>query len=367
MNALLVLEDGSVFPGESFGASGETGGEVVFNTSMTGYVEVLSDPSYRGQMVTMTYPLIGNYGVTQADFESRQLWLSAFIVKELSRRVSNWRSEAPLPDLLAEHGVIGLEGIDTRRLVKHIREAGAMKAVVSTEVLEERQAVRLARESPGLVGRDLVQEVACRQSYEWTQTVPGMTAVEPRLDVAVMDYGVKWNILRLLATYGCRVRVWPAYARASDVLATKPDGIVLSNGPGDPAALPGIVSEVQKMLGRAPLFGICLGHQLLGQAMGGTTYKLKFGHHGGNQPVMYTVDRHVEITAQNHGFVVDIDSLPKGSVEVTHINLNDQTVEGLRCRQIPAFSVQYHPEAGPGPHDSRYLFELFVKMMEKGS
>jgi carbamoyl-phosphate synthase small subunit len=248
--------------------------------------------------------------------------------------------------------------------VKHIREAGAMKAALSTEVLDERELARLAREGPGLVGRDLVQEVAATESYDWTEPLPeGAPADGPRYDVVVMDYGLKWNILRLLVSHGCRVRVMPAYATAEEVLALSPDGVMLSNGPGDPAALPGIVAEVRKMLGRVPVFGICLGHQVLGQAMGGATSKLKFGHHGSNQPVMHLADRHVEITSQNHGFVVDLDSLPKGSVEVTHVNLNDGTVEGLRCLDVPALSVQYHPESAPGPHDSRYLFETFTRQM----
>jgi carbamoyl-phosphate synthase small subunit len=361
--ALLALEDGTTFRGRSFGAVGTAAGEVVFNTSMSGYVEVLTDPSYRGQIVTMTYPLIGNYGVTPEDFESRQAFLSAFIVKECSRRVSNWRSRMSLPEFLAAQGVIGLEGIDTRSLVRHIREAGAMKAVVSTEVLDADALVQMARQSPGLVGRDLVREVTCEAAYDWTEPLPDMPPAEPRFDVVVMDYGVKYNILRLLVSHGCRVHVMPAYTTAAEVLAREPDGVFLSNGPGDPAALPGIVAEVRAMLGRRPIFGICLGHQLLGQAMGGTTSKLKFGHHGGNQPVMHLRDRHVEISSQNHGFVVDMDSLPAGKVDVTHMNLNDHTVEGLWCKDMAAFSVQYHPEAAPGPHDSRYLFGMFTELM----
>jgi carbamoyl-phosphate synthase small subunit len=361
--ALLALEDGTTFRGRSFGAEGTAAAEVVFNTSMSGYVEVLTDPSYRGQMVTMTYPLVGNYGVTAEDFESRRTFLSAFIVKECSRRVSNWRSQTSLHEFLADQGVIGLQGIDTRALVRHIREAGAMNAVVSTEVLDPDRLVAMARTSPGLVGRDLVREVTCDQPYDWTEPSPDLPPGEPRFDVVVMDYGVKFNILRLLVSHGCRVHVVPASTKADDVLARRPDGIFLSNGPGDPAALPAIVAEVRAMLGKRPIFGICLGHQLLGQAMGGTTSKLKFGHHGGNQPVMHLRDRHVEISSQNHGFVVDTDSLPDGKVQVTHINLNDQTVEGLRCTDAPAFSVQYHPEAAPGPHDSRYLFGMFTDLM----
>lgn len=364
-DALLALEDGTTFRGRYFGASGTAAAEVVFNTAMTGYVEVLTDPSYRGQMVAMTYPLIGNYGVNRSDFESRGLWLSAFIVKEVSRRPSSWRSELSLQDLLAESGVIGVEGIDTRALVKHIREAGAMKAVVSTEIFDAARLVKMAKESPALMGRDLVQDVATAEAFEWTEGVADREAAPPTYHVVAMDYGIKYNILRLLVTYGCRVTVLPAYSKAEDVLALKPDGVFLSNGPGDPAALPGIVGEVKALLGKVPIFGICLGHQILGQAMDGATSKLKFGHHGANQPVMYLKDRHVEISSQNHGFVVDMDSLPEGSVEVTHVNLNDQTVEGIRCLEIPAFSVQYHPEAAPGPHDSRYLFEMFTRFMDE--
>ncbi|MBN2583935.1 MAG: glutamine-hydrolyzing carbamoyl-phosphate synthase small subunit, partial [Planctomycetes bacterium] len=297
------------------------------------------------------------------DYESRKVFLSAFIVKECSRRVSNWRSQLSLPELLEAQGVIGLEGIDTRALVKHIREAGAMKAVVSTEVLDAMDLVRMAGQSEGLLGRDLVREVTCEAAYDWDEPLADVEPKEPQFDIVVMDYGVKYNILRLLVTHGCRVHVVPAYTKAADILARNPDGIFLSNGPGDPAALPGIVAEVRAMLGQRPLFGICLGHQILGQAMGGTTSKLKFGHHGGNQPVMHLKDRHVEISAQNHGFVVDMESLPAGTVEVTHMNLNDNTVEGLRCLETPSFSVQYHPEAAPGPHDSRYLFEMFTELM----
>ncbi len=362
--ALLALEDGTTFRGHSFGATGTAFGEVVFNTSMTGYVEVLSDPSYRGQMVTMTYPLIGNYGVTREDFESRKLFLSAFIVREVSRRPSNWRSQMSLPELLKEQNVMGIQGIDTRQLVKHIREAGAMKAAMSTEELDPTRLVTMAQQSEGLVGRNLVREVTSDEQYQWTEAVADMTPADQQYDVVVMDYGIKYNILRLLASCGCRVTVVPANTSAADVLARRPDGVLLSNGPGDPAALVDIVGEVRKMLGKVPIFGICLGHQILGQAIGGSTRKLKFGHHGGNQPVMHLEDRHVEITSQNHGFVVDTDSLPTGAVEVTHVNLNDQTVEGIRCRDYPAFSVQYHPESGPGPHDSRYLFDRFAGLMK---
>lgn len=371
--ALLALEDGTVFHGRAFGATGTAAGEVVFNTGMAGYVEVLTDPSYRGQMVAMTYPLIGNYGVNLDDFESKKLWLSAFIVKECSRRPSNWRSTQSLPELLAAQGVIGLEGIDTRHLVRHIRRAGAMRAMVSTEILDEQKLIALAKKSPGLLGRDCVKEVTCDKAYDWQDPVsdvclkgsPALVAPEPKFNVVCLDYGIKYNSLRLLTTFGCRVHVVPANTSAADILARKPDGVFLSNGPGDPAALPAIVAEVKKLLGRLPIFGICLGHQIIGQAVGGKTYKLKFGHHGVNQPVMYLPNRHVEITSQNHGFAVDADSVPDSEAEVTHLNLNDSTVEGLRLKKVPALCVQYHPESGPGPHDSRYLFDLFVKMMSE--
>jgi carbamoyl-phosphate synthase small subunit len=385
--ALLALEDGTIFHGRAFGATGTAAGEVVFNTGMAGYVEVLTDPSYRGQMVAMTYPLIGNYGVTTDDFESKKLWLSAFIVKECSRRPSNWRSTQSLPELLAAQGVIGLEGIDTRHLVRHIRQAGAMRAMVSTEILDEQKLVALAKKSPGLLGRDCVKEVTCDAAYDWNEPVSDIClkksgdgcataglappcrtptdAPQQRFNVVCLDYGIKYNSLRLLTSFGCRVHVVPASTTAADILARKPDGVFLSNGPGDPAALPAIVAEVKKILGRVPVFGICLGHQIIGQAVGGKTYKLKFGHHGVNQPVMYLPNRHVEITSQNHGFAVDSDSIPDSEAEVTHLNLNDHTVEGLRLKKVPALCVQYHPESGPGPHDSRYLFDLFVKMMSE--
>ncbi len=370
--ALLVLEDGTAFPGQSFGAEGERDGEVVFNTSMMGYPEILTDPSYRGQMVCMTYPLIGNYGITEEDFESRDLFLSGFIVRENSRLPSNWRSAKSLGDLLRERGVLGITGLDTRRLVKHIRQAGALKGVISTTDLDPRSLTEKAKASPGLIGRDLVKEVSCDRPYNWTEplpdpgfgTAPGRS--DGRFNVVAIDYGIKYNILRGLVSHGCRVTVVPAYTSAEEILALQPDGIFLSNGPGDPAALPGIVAVVEKLLGKKPIFGICLGHQILGQAFGGLTYKLKFGHHGGNQPVLRTATGQVEITSQNHGFVVDIDSIKSQPIVQTHINLNDRTVEGMAHCELPVFSVQYHPEAGPGPHDSRYLFALFAQLMESG-
>lgn len=364
--AILALEDGTVFQGRSFGATGECDGEVVFNTSMMGYPEILTDPSYRGQMVCMTYPLIGNYGITEQDFESRGVFLSGFIIKENSRIPSNWRSKESLDQFLKRQNVIGIEDIDTRRLVKHIREAGAMKGVLSTIDLDHTSLIEKAKNSPGLIGRDLVKEVTCDKLYDWSEPFPGVEPKPPEFKVIALDYGIKRNILRGLVTHGCRVTVMPASTKAEVIMDMNPDGILLSNGPGDPAALIDIVEEVKRMLGRKPIFGICLGHQILSLALGGRTYKLKFGHHGGNQPVMRLDTRQVEITAQNHGFATDMKSLEAQPVVLTHINLNDRTVEGLVHEQLPLFSVQYHPEAAPGPHDSRYLFERFVEMMKTG-
>jgi len=365
--ALLVLEDGTAFRGRAFGAAGECDGEVVFNTSMMGYPEVLTDPSYRAQMVCMTYPLIGNYGITEEDFESKRIWLSGFIVKENSRLASNWRSQRSLDEYLKSQNVLGIEGIDTRRLVKHIREAGAMKGVLSTVDLDPGRLTEKAKASPGLVGRDCVQEVSVAEAYTWEEPFPDVRSAKPgEFHVVAFDYGIKWNILRLLASHGCRVTVLPSIATAEEVRALRPDGVFLSNGPGDPAALPYIVREVRALLGEVPIFGICLGHQILGQAFGGTTYKLKFGHHGGNQPVMRLDTRQVEITSQNHGFAVDQESLAGKPVTVTHRELDDQTVEGGAHRGMAVFAVQYDPEAAPGPHDSRYLFELFTAMMRTG-
>ncbi len=364
--AVLTLEDGAVFRGWSFGAESERDGEVVFNTSMMGYPEVLTDPSYRGQMVCMTYPLIGNYGITEEDFESRAVFLSGFIVKENSRIASNWRSRETLDHLLKRFDVPGIEGIDTRRLVRHIREAGAMKGVISAVDLDENSLIEKAKTAPGLLGRDLVREVTCDEAYDWTEPLPGMEPAAPRYDVVAMDYGIKYNILRGLVTHGCRVRVMPALTSAEEILVRNPDGVFLGNGPGDPAALVRIIPEVRKLLGKKPIFGICLGHQILGRALGGTTHKLKFGHHGGNQPVMRLDTRQVEITSQNHGFVVDVESIKDHPIEMTHLNLNDQTLEGFAHKEMPLFCVQYHPEAAPGPHDSRYLFKRFVDMIETG-
>jgi len=364
---MLVLEDGAIFRGRSFGSDGESLGEVVFNTSMMGYPEILTDPSYRGQMVCMTYPLIGNYGINPEDFESRRIFLNGFIVKECSRLASNYRSKITLPQLLQEAGIVGIEGIDTRRLVRHIREEGAMKGVISTIDLEVESLLEKVRSSAGLIGRDLVSEVTVDEPYEWHEPLRDRHTRNPEFSVVALDLGIKFNILRSLVTSGCKVTVVPAYTSAEEILAYDPDGIFLSNGPGDPSALISIIEEVKKLIDRKPVFGICLGHQLLVHAMGGSTYKLKFGHHGGNHPVANLEQGQIEITVQNHGFAVDMDSAEGLPLKLTHINLNDQTVEGLSHMELPVFSVQYHPEAGPGPHDSRYLFEKFTDLMRTGA
>lgn len=355
MNAILALEDGKIYKGRSFGADTEKCGEVVFNTSMTGYQEIITDPSYKGQIVTMTYPLIGNYGVNDEDVESRRPFVDGFVVKEYSKIASNWRSKKTLGDYLKENGIPAIEGIDTRDLTLHIRQAGAMKAILSTTDLDESSLIKKARHSPGLVGVDLVKDVMPAKVYEWNN--------KGKYKVVVLDCGVKFNSLRELAGNGCRVTVVPASMPSKEILALKPDGILLSNGPGDPAALPYVVNTVRELIGKLPIFGICLGHQMLGQALGGKTYKLKFGHHGGNQPVKDLKSGKVAISVQNHGFCVDIDTLNKKEVAITHINLNDQTLEGMRHRKFPVFSVQFHPEAGPGPHDAKCLFGNFIDMI----
>ena len=368
--AALALADGTVFRGRSFGVEGETAGEVVFNTSMTGYQEILTDPSYRGQLVCMTYTEIGNVGANPEDIESRRPFVEGFVVKEYWSDPSNWRARESLGDYLRRYGIVGISGIDTRALVRHIRTTGAQTGVISTVDLDSDRLVRKARDHPTLVGRDLVRDVTCVAPYEWHQGRWDLANGYPTIKdanrfVVAYDYGIKWNILRNLCAAGCRVRVVPAATPAENVLEMKPDGIFLSNGPGDPDAVTYAIDNVAKIVGKKPVFGICLGHQILGLALGGTTYKLKFGHHGGNQPVMDLTTRKVEITAQNHGFAVDVDSLA-GLAELTHVNLNDNTVEGLCVPKQKAFSVQYHPEASPGPHDANYLFKRFMDLIDKG-
>jgi len=359
MKAILALEDATLFKGESFGAGGERYGEVVFNTSMTGYQEILTDPSYKGQIVTMTYPLIGNYGINREDMESRQPFVEGFVVKEYSKIASNWRKDQTLSDYLKKNNIVGIEGIDTRSLTLHIREAGAMKAVLSTEDLDEKSLVQKARDSLCLVGIDLVKDVTIKKQYTWS------SAGRPHFKVVVLDCGVKYNILRKLLENKCQVIVVPANTQAAEILKMKPDGVLLSNGPGDPAALKYVIDTTRGLIGRVPIFGICLGHQILGLAFGGKTYKLKFGHHGANHPVKDLKTGKVSITVQNHGFCVDISSLNKRDLEITHINLNDQTLEGMRHKKLPIFCVQFHPEASAGPHDAGYLFAEFIRMMKK--
>jgi len=360
MKALLVLEDGTVFEGLSFGAEGESCGEVVFNTSMAGYQEILTDPSYKGQIVTMTYPLIGNYGINAQDSESERPFVEGFVVREYSKIASNWRGDETLARFLMKNGIVGIEGIDTRYLTLHIREKGAMQAVLSTKDLDAKSLLEKARKAPSLVGRDLVKDVSGIASRNWKSS-----SKAKGLKVTVIDCGAKFNIMRQLALRNCRVSVVGANTPADAILRGKPDGVLLSNGPGDPAAVEYVVATTRGLIGKVPLFGICLGHQMLGLALGGTTYKLKFGHHGGNQPVKDVKTGRVAITVQNHGFCVDLDSLNKKDIEVTHVNLNDNTLEGMRHKKLPLFSVQFHPEAAPGPHDAQYLFDDFIKMMKK--
>lgn len=404
--ALLVLEDGTTFPGLACGATGEAAGEAVFNTSMCGYEEVLTDPSYAGQIITMTSPHIGNYGVNAADAESRGVFARGLVVRELSRVASSWRAAEPLARMLERLGVVAIEGVDTRRLTRHIRERGAMRAVISTVDLDAASLTAKARAAEPLAGRDLVAEVAVRESYAWGQgTPPGCVApveaavppAEPRYRVVAFDSGVKFNILRRLAQEGCEVLVVPPTTSAAEALALRPDGVFFANGPGDPAAIGYLYATLRELIGTVPVFGICLGHQMLSLALGARTFKLKYGHRGGNQPVKNLLTGRVEITSQNHGFCVDFGSIgplsPElsggltlplddlgawaragvapvvrsagfGAVQLTHINLNDMTVEGLRLLERPAFSVQYHPEAAPGPHDARYLFGAFTRLMD---
>lgn len=370
--AILALADGRIFRGRAFGAIGETAGEVVFNTAMTGYQEVLTDPSYKGQIVCMTYPEIGNVGINAEDAESPRVYVEGFVVKEYCPRPSNWRSEMTLGEYLERAGIVGIEAIDTRALVRHIRTHGAQEAMISSVELDPEALVARAKASPGLLGRDLVREVTCDEPFDWAlgdwalgagYRRPTREQLRDAPLVVALDYGAKRNILRRLVASGFRVRVMPASATADQVLAANPDGVFLSNGPADPAALPYAQATVRELLGKKPIFGICLGHQILGLALGGRTYKLTFGHHGANHPVMDLRTRKVEITSQNHGFAVDAESLT-GRAELSHLNLNDKTVEGLRGVGVPFFSVQYHPEASPGPHDAGYLFTRFRRLVE---
>lgn len=368
--AILYLEDGTLFEGQSFGARSIVCGEVVFNTAMTGYQEILTDPSYHEQIITMTYPMIGNYGTNQLDWESCKLDCAGFIVKENCPYPSNWRNEQSLNDYLSKNNIVGLQGIDTRKLVRHIRTEGAMRGILSSTETKISALKKKLDDYPGLVGRDIVKNVTSDRGYQWEK---GFVDVlqnkeilpEIKYKVVTYDFGIKHNILRLLRSHGCDVQVVPAQTPAEKVMAKKPDGVFLSNGPGDPAAVTYAVENVKKLLGKVPIFGICLGHQLLGLALGGRTYKLKFGHHGANHPVKNLDTGKIEITSQNHGFCVDLESLKDKDVTMTHLNLNDQTSEGIRVDKLKAFSVQYHPEASPGPHDSRYLFQQFTDWMAK--
>lgn len=373
MKALLVLADGKIYKGEHFGSEGEVEAEIVFNTSMSGYQEIITDPSYCGQMVVMTYPLIGNYGVNPEDFESDRPHLSGFIIKELSKVQSNWRSRGSLEEFLKETNVFGIQGIDTRALTRQIRDKGTQQAILSTDTSDPQRLIEKVRKSPGLIGRDLVKEVTCKNAYDWNESEwtiqSGKTKLKEVKDrpynVLVYDFGVKRNILRKLTRAGCKVRVVPANTPADEVLATRPDGIFLSNGPGDPAAVPYAIDNVKTILGKVPVFGICLGHQILSLALKGKTYKLRFGHHGGNQPVLDVKSGKIEITSQNHGFAVEQNSFDS-DVDITFLNLNDDTVEGIQHKSWPVFSVQYHPEASPGPHDSEHLFYKFLNLMKVG-
>jgi carbamoyl-phosphate synthase small subunit len=369
--AKLVLIDGTVFNGSSFGAEGERTGEVCFNTSMTGYQEIMTDPSYAGQILTMTYPLIGNVGVNTEDEESSRPWVEGLVVREASRIRSNFRSETTLDDWLRSHGIIGVEDVDTRRLVRHIRNEGAMMGIISTDDPDEKSLLGKLKAARPYVDIDWMKAVTCGKPTDWkdgfvSRFSPSAAVSGERRThrVAAIDYGMKRNILRYLTASGCAVRVFPATVRAAEIIDWKPDGVFLSNGPGNPEAGPYAVDCIRGLLGRSPIFGICMGHELLGLALGGRTVKLKFGHRGANHPVMNLETGRIEITCQNHGFALDADSLDKKRVRVTHVNLNDHTNEGISCADVPAFSVQYHPEASPGPHDAAYLFARFIRMMD---
>ena len=371
MKAILALADGRIFEGKSFGATGEASGEVVFNTAMSGYQEVLTDPSYKGQMVTMTYPQIGNTGINPEDIESDRLYLSGFIVKEYQDCYSNWRATMSLDSYLKENGVVGIQGIDTRALTRHLRDKGAQNGIISTVDSDIQSLLAKVRAVPSMAGLDLASGVTCDKPFEWTEGLwqlgtgySSNNRANQKYKVLAYDFGIKFNILRCLVSAGCDVTVVPATFPADEALAMNPDGIFLSNGPGDPEPMVEVIENIKKFVGKIPIFGICLGHQLLGLALGGKTIKLKFGNHGSNLPVMDLGTRKVEITAQNHGFSVDIVSLSH-NCELAHENLNDQTVEGMTHKDLPIFSVQHHPEASPGPHDSLYLFDRFVEMMER--
>ena len=353
-SAILLLADGRIFEGKSFGSQGETTGEVCFNTGMTGYQEILTDPSYCMQIVTMTSPHIGNYGINEEDIESENIQVAGFIIKEETMTPSNWRSTQSLGEYLKENKIVGIKEIDTRSLTRHIRDKGAMNGIISSNDLDIQSLDKKLKKFPDMNGLDLAKDVTTQKKYKW----PG----KGRYKVAVIDFGIKKNILRLLSDAGCELTVFPASIKAEDILSLEPDGVFLSNGPGDPLAVTYGIETVKKLLGKVPLFGICLGHQILALALGASTFKLKFGHRGINHPVRNNEKNTVEITSQNHGFAVDLDSLPPNVIS-THINLNDNTSGGIRCTDIPAFSVQYHPESSPGPHDSRYLFNQFIEMM----
>jgi carbamoyl-phosphate synthase small subunit len=371
-SAILALEDGNVFEGRSFGAPAERSGEVVFNTALTGYQEVFTDPSYSGQIVILTNPQIGNYGTSSEDNESAHPYIEGLVVREFSSIASNWRSDDAANEFLGKAGIPIVDDLDTRALVRHLRTRGVMRGVLSSIEKDSQKLIAKARSIPSMAGLDLASRVSTPQIYEWTKPVDAcspsenVTALrEPKHHVVAYDYGIKHNILRRLVQVGCRVTVVPSLTSAEDVLALKPDGIFLSNGPGDPEPLQPQIANIRKLIGKKPIFGICLGNQLLGLAAGGKTYKMKFGHRGANHPVRNELTRKVEITSHNHGFAVDPDSLNLNDIEITHVNLNDQTLEGFRLRNHPVFCVQYHPEAAPGPHDSHYLFDDFVKLMQE--
>ena len=365
----MLLEDGTCFRGLGFGAQARKCGEVVFNTAMSGYQEILTDPSYHEQIITMTYPQIGNYGTNSLDVEAGKLYLSGFVVKENCNFPSNWRNKTSLDDYLKKYNIPAIEDIDTRKLVMLLRKTGSMKGIICTDGTNIKTLKKELDEYPGLVDRDIVKNVCAKKSYTWDKPVEdefGQKHNAPvKYNVVAFDFGIKQNILRLLVSHGCKVTVVPAQTTAQQVLELKPDGVFLSNGPGDPGPISYAIETIRKLLGKVPIFGICLGHQLLGLAVGGKSFKLKFGHHGANHPVKNLITEKIEITSQNHGFCIDPDSLLDKDIQITHMNLNDNTLEGFRCKKVPAFAVQYHPEASPGPHDSNYLFDDFIELMNK--